>query len=142
MNADYKIKISTGEIPLLFKSRAYRLFSEKKGIELDVLHQHIKLKDLPDLLKEAHECYCFYNKVEPEEIDGDELVDAIGGYYSPKVLDLYKLFVGKLINADPKTFEVMWDKVLNGGEEVKEKKKAVTKVLPGESSTNSLRKLA
>jgi hypothetical protein len=146
MTADYKIKLSTGEIPLLFNSWMFREYSKVKGIELEDLFagiqtgQGFKAKDIPDLLLAAHSSWCKYNNKECTQTDADACLwlDEMGGYNTPELLNIYKLFVSKLINIDPVQFEILWNKVTTP--EVKEegeKKKAVTKKSHGARSTNS-----
>lgn len=149
MQADYKIKISTGEVPLLFNTWMFREYSRRKGIELEDLFTNIqtgqgfKTSNIPDLLLVANESFCKYNNKEctSTDLDACSWLDEMGGFNSPQIIDLYKLFVSKLINVDPAQFELLWNKVT---EEKKEepKKKEVKKSSPGGSSTKVQRKRA
>lgn len=147
MNADYKITVSTGEIPLLFNTWMFREYSRRKGIELEDLFENIrtgqgfKAKDIPDLMLVAHETYCKYNSKECTQTDLDACgwLDEMGGFNAPQIIDLYKLFVSKLINVDPAQFELLWNKVTEVNKEEPKKKAAVIS-LPGESSTKVPRK--
>lgn len=149
MNADYKIKSAGGEIPLLFNSWMFREYCRKKSIELEDLFTNIqngkgfRANDIPELLLTAHETFCRYNNKECTKTDLDSCLwlDEMGGFSSSAIVDIYKLFVSKLINIDQAQFELLWNKVTEPKEK-EEKKKAVTKDLHGVRSTNSQRKRA
>lgn len=146
MKVDYKIALKNGEIPLLFNTWMYREYSKRKGVELEDLFEGIrtgagfKVKDIPDILLVAHESYCRYNSKDftQTDLDACDWLDEMGGFNAPQIVELYKLFVCKLINVDPAQFEILWNKVTQP--EVKTEKKKVTKEVPGESSTRSQRK--
>lgn len=149
MNADHKIKLSNGEIPLLFNTWMFREYTKLKGIEMEDLFTNIqsgqgfKAKDIPELMLIAHQSWCKYNGKENTNTDLDACgwLDEMGGFNSPQIIDLYKIFVSKLINVDPAQFELLWNKVTE--EKPKEgKKKVVTKNSPGESSTKTQLKRA
>lgn len=148
MQADYKIKLSTGEIPLLFNTWMFREYSKRKGIELEDLFTNIqtgqgfKSKDIPDLMLVAHETFCRYNNKEcvATDLDSCGWLDEMGGFNSPQIIDLYKLFVSKLINVDPAQFDLLWNKVTEEKKAPVEKKKAQVINLPGESSTKTQHK--
>jgi hypothetical protein len=148
MNADYKIKLQTGEVPLLFNTWMFREYTKLKGIEMEDLFTNIqtgqgfKAKDIPDLMLVANQSFCKYNGQECTNTDLDACgwLDEMGGFNSPQIIDLYKLFVSKLINVDPVQFELLWNKVTEPEKKEPEKKKAQVKNLHGEGSTNTQRK--
>ena len=147
MNADYKIKVSTGDVPLLFNTWMFREYTKLKGIEMEDLFTNIqtgqgfKAKDIPDLMLVANQSFCKYNNKECTNTDLDACgwLDEMGGFNSPQIIDLYKLFVSKLINVDPVQFELLWNKVTEEKPK-EEKKKAQVRNLPGGGSTNTQRK--
>lgn len=152
MKVDYKITLQKGEIPLLFNTWMYREYSKRKGIELEDLFEGIrtgagfKLKDIPDILLVAHESFCRYNNKDfiQTDLDACDWLGEMGGFNAPQVVELYKLFVCKLINVDPSQFEILWNKVTQPEKESVEKteKKKAAKKAPGGSSTHSQRKRA
>lgn len=149
MTADYKIKLSNGEIPLVFNTWMFREYTKLKGIEMEDLFTNIqtgqgfKAKDIPDLMLIAHQSWCKYNNKECTQTDLDACgwLDEMGGFNSPQIIDLYKMFVSKLINVDPVQFELLWNKVTEEKPQP-EKKKAAVKNSPGESSTKTQLKRA
>lgn len=121
--APYTIQLNDGtQVPLLFNSFMYREYCYKKGMELEDLFQRIgngtafKSKDLPDLLYYAAFTWCKYNNKEciHSDLDACLWVDELGGYNSPELVGIYKLFVARLLNVDPAVFDVLWQKVVNG----------------------------
>lgn len=138
---DYIITRKDGsKVNLLFNSWMYRAYSYKKNIELEDLFVNIqkgvafKSRDLPDLLLIAAETYAKYNNAPfgYTEMDACLWVDEMGGYNSANLVELYKIFVSRLINVDQAEFEILWNKVINGEGEREQKpangkKKAVTK---------------
>jgi hypothetical protein len=149
MTADYKIKLQKGEIPLLFNTWMFREYSKRKGIELEDLFTNIqtgqgfKARDIPDLMLVAHETYCKYNNDACTQTDLDSCawLDEMGGFNSPQIIDLYKLFVSKLINVDPAQFELLWNKVTEDKPK-EEKKKAKERGSHGDGSTKAQLKRA
>jgi hypothetical protein len=89
----------------------------------------------------ANQSFCKYNNKECTNTDLDACgwLDEMGGFNSPQIIDLYKLFVSKLINVDPVQFELLWNKVIEEKPK-EEKKKAQVRNLPGGGSTNTQRK--
>ena len=127
---DYTIQLKDGsKIELLFNSFMFRSYSYRKGIELEDLFVGIqtggafKAKDLPDLLLTAAETFCKYNDAPCPYTDLDACVwlDEIGGFNSVKLVELYKIFVSKLVNVDQKQFDVLWNKVISGAEKSESK---------------------
>lgn len=147
--ADYKIKVSTGEIPLLFINKTFRSYTLKKGIEMEDLDagirggQGLKANDIPLFLLTAHEVWCVYNNTECiyTELDADLWVDDIGGWRSNEMGEIYKIFVRNFFNMDEGQFELLWNTVITDSEKPIEKKKGKVKNLHGEDSTNMQRKL-
>jgi hypothetical protein len=142
---DYTIKLNDGkEVHFLFNTWTFRGFCNKKGIELEDLFINIqtgipfKVKDLPELLLVAAQSYAKYNSVPFQYTDEDACMwlDIIGGINSPELKTIYVLFVSKLVNVDPKQFEVLVDSVVEQVEK-ENKKKGQGKASNGARSTNS-----
>lgn len=122
---DYSIELSNGKIALLFNSWTFRQYSQKIGVELDDLYEliksgkAIKSKDLPTLLLIAAESFSWFNDQEFKytEKDAYKWIDEVGGFNSPRFMDVFKVFVGKFLNIAPERLEVIWQKAVNPGEE-------------------------
>lgn len=121
---DYLIELKSGEkIPLLFNTRTFKNYSYKKNIEMEELVEGVlngkafRANDLPTLLQIAAESYAFKaeNGIKYTEDDACEWMDELGRFISsPKIMEIYKLFVARLVNIDPKVLEVKLKEIEEG----------------------------
>jgi hypothetical protein len=129
MIADYVIELKDKtEIPLLFNTWTFRNYSYRKGFEMEELFTQVtngtafRGNDLPTLLHTAAESYVKYSEGTEKytEDDACEWMDELGRFISsPKIMEIYKLFVARLVNIDPKVLEIMVAKVEAGEVEAK-----------------------
>lgn len=116
--ADYKISLNDGTvIPLLFNTWTFREYSRKKGIDFEALVASVtggdpfKSNDIPDLLLKAAESYCRFNggkEFNYNDLDSCLWVDSLGGAFNaPALVELFKVFICKLLNISPEKFDVL-----------------------------------
>lgn len=129
---DYKIQLSGDRIvPLLFNSWAFRKYTQLKGIEFEDLVEKIGegkaflANDLPDLILIAAEAFAKFNAIDFKHTDTDAYtwIDEMGGFNSTTLLDLYKVFVSRVLNISPEKLDVLWNKAVESTKQPEEKKK-------------------
>jgi hypothetical protein len=114
---DYQIELSGGaKVPLLFNTWTFREYTRLKKQEFEDLIENVqtgkvfKANDLPDLLLLAAQSYFKFNDspCNYTEVDACSWLDELGGMNSMRLLDLYKVFVGKLTGISPEQLDAAW----------------------------------
>lgn len=143
-NPDYTISLPDGQsVPLLFNSWTFRKYTDFKGIEFYNLIEGIqkgelfRSTDIPELLGFAAESFNRFNgldlKFEPEA--SYTWIDGMGGFNSPKLLDVYKIFVSKALGIPVSTLDQAVTIARKEQEAPVQKKTRASKVSHGMSST-------
>jgi hypothetical protein len=116
---DYEIQLTGGEkIPLLFNTWTFKNFTRLKGIEyedfLELVQrgQGFKGNDLPDLFFLAAQSYFRFNDVTfpYTDLEAYAWVDELGGMNSVKLIEVYKIFFGKVSGLTVPQVEELWKK--------------------------------
>jgi hypothetical protein len=121
MTADYILKLKNGtEIPLLYNTWAFKTYSERKGVEYEDLAngcgsqpdgsqgETLKTKHMPDILLIGAETYSKYNNkaFTYTDLDACMWMDELPWRTSLELVEIIKIFVGKLLNVDLNSVEV------------------------------------
>jgi hypothetical protein len=127
VKADYILKTSGEEVPLLFNTKMLKDYSILKNMEYEDLESMVlsgkafKINDISDVLLTAHQTWCLYNnkectKTEPDAcawLDDTEAVDA-------KVLgDVFLVFAAKVFRTTVEKLKQLMKPVVEGTEEKK-----------------------
>lgn len=105
---DYVIKLDEERtIPLVFNSMAILSFSEEQGFEVGELFTKFNSNQIASILRKGHESYCIYHDLPDPEITKKEVmswVDALGGFFSPKVGEILEIFMAAAMGKTLKEF--------------------------------------
>lgn len=137
-SADFKLSVDGKDINLLFNSWTFRNYSDRAGVDLDGLLQHLLANrtKLPDLLYAAAESYAKFNNEAfgHTELDAYLWMDGIGGYNSTQIINIWKVCIARLYNTTPEQVEAIFNQMT--AEPEQDKKKEIRGA--GKSSTRKL----